>query len=76
MTRLQKLSTILAKELDVLELEDRIHERAQNEVDKSQREFYLREQMRSIQTELGEIDAASNEISALRTRLKAKDIAR
>ncbi len=42
--RLQKLSTILAKELDVLELEDKIHERVQQEVDKSQREYYLREQ--------------------------------
>ncbi len=74
MARLQKLSTILAKELDVLELEDRIHERAQNEVDKSQREYYLREQLRSIQAELGEIDGASNEIGALRTRLKAKEL--
>ncbi len=74
MARLQKLSTVLAKELDVLELEDRIHERAQNEVDKSQREYYLREQLRSIQAELGEIDGASNEIGALRTRLKAKEL--
>jgi ATP-dependent Lon protease len=72
--RLQKLSTILAKELDVLELEDRIHERAQSEVDKSQREYYLREQLRSIQTELGELDAGASEISALRERLKQKTL--
>jgi ATP-dependent Lon protease len=70
--RLQKLSALLAKELDVLELEDRIHERAQNEVDKSQREYYLREQLRSIQAELGEIDATASEHTALRARLKAK----
>jgi ATP-dependent Lon protease len=72
MARLQKLSTLLAKELDVLELEDRIHERAQSEVDKSQREYYLREQLRSIQAELGEIDGGANEVGALRERLKAK----
>jgi ATP-dependent Lon protease len=72
--RLQKLSAMLANELDVLELEDRIHERAQNEVDKSQREFYLREQLRSIQTELGEMDANASENGALRARLAAKEV--
>ena len=46
----------------MLELEDRIHERTQKEVDKGQREYYLREQLRSIQTELGEIDAFGFEI--------------
>ncbi|MFQ5814594.1 MAG: LON peptidase substrate-binding domain-containing protein, partial [Anaerolineae bacterium] len=52
--RLQRLSIILAQELDVLELEDRIHAQVQEEVDKSQREYFLREQMKAIQTELGE----------------------
>ena len=47
---------LLAKEADVLELEDEIHSRAQSEVDRTQREFYLREQMKVIQTELGEGD--------------------
>jgi ATP-dependent Lon protease len=74
MARLQRLSTILAKELDVLELEDKIHERAQSEVDKSQREYYLREQLRSIQEELGELDGNTSEIKSLRTRLKAKQL--
>ncbi len=72
--RLQKLSALLARELDVLELEDRIHERTQNEVDKSQREYYLREQLRSIQEELGEIDSSANEIKTLRERAKAKTL--
>jgi ATP-dependent Lon protease len=72
--RLQKLSALLARELDVLELEDKIHERAQNEVDKSQREYYLREQMRSIQKELGEIDAGASELGSLRDRLKRKTL--
>ena len=51
--RLQKLSLALAKELSVLELEDEIHSQVQQEVDRSQREYFLREQMRVIQGELG-----------------------
>ena len=54
--RLQRLSILLGQELDVLELEDRIHTQVQQEVDKSQREYFLREQMRVIQSELGEGD--------------------
>ena len=74
--RLQKLSVILARELDVLELEDRIQLQVQNEVDKSQREVFLREQLRAIQIELGEgadgEHASSPEVTALRERLRAK----
>ena len=54
--RLQSLSIILARKLEVLELENQIQSQVQQEVDKGQREYYLREQMRVIQTELGEID--------------------
>ncbi len=71
-TRLQRLSILLAKELDVLELEDRIHSQVQREVDKSQREFYLREQMKAIQTELGEGDLQQQEISALKHKIADK----
>ena len=60
----------LAKEADVLELEDEIHNRAQSEVDRTQREFYLREQMKVIQTELGEADPWATEIVELRTRVE------
>ena len=68
--RLQKVLSILAKEVDVLQLEDEIHSRAQNEVDRTQREFYLREQMRVIQTELGESDPWSRELIELRSRVE------
>jgi ATP-dependent Lon protease len=71
-TRLQRLSILLAKELDVLELEDQIHSRVQREVDRGQREFYLREQMKAIQTELGEGDPLTREISELREKIAAK----
>jgi ATP-dependent Lon protease len=69
--RLQKLSIILGQELDVLELESRIQSQVQQEVDKSQREYYLREQMRQIQTELGEEDEAKRDLTELRGRLIA-----
>ena len=69
--RLQYINKLLAQELDVLELEDEIHSRVQNEVDKSQREFYLREQMKQIQTELGEGDIFTRDMSELKKRIEA-----
>ena len=73
-TRLQRLSILLAKELDVLELENHIHSEVQREVDKSQREFYLREQMKAIQTELGEGDLHQQDISALKHKIADKGL--
>jgi len=69
--RLQALNKILAQEVDVLELEDEIHSKVQNEVDKSQREFYLREQMRQIQNELGEGDIFTRDATDLKKRIDA-----
>jgi ATP-dependent Lon protease len=69
LARLEKISVLLAKELDVLELESRIHSQVQQEVDKGQREYFLREQMRVIQTELGEGDPATREIAELRQKV-------
>ncbi|HEX9115253.1 MAG TPA: endopeptidase La, partial [Anaerolineae bacterium] len=68
-TRLQRLSILLGQELDVLELENRIHTQVQQEVDKSQREYFLREQMRVIQTELGEGDDALADVVKLREKI-------
>ncbi len=68
--RLKRVVSILAQEVDVLELEDEIHSRAQSEVDRTQREYYLREQMKVIQTELGEGDAWTREIYELRSRVE------
>ncbi len=67
--RLKQVVTMLAKEVDVLELEDEIHTRAQSEVDRTQREYYLREQMKVIQTELGEGDPWTRELYDLRNRI-------
>src|SRR5258707_371747 len=72
--RLQALNKILAQEVDVLELEDEIHSRVQSEVDKSQREFYLREQMKQIQNELGEGDIFSRDANDLKTKVEAANL--
>jgi len=72
--RLQALNKILAQEIDVLELEDEIHSRVQDEVDKSQREYYLREQMRQIQNELGEGDIFTKDASELKAKLEAASL--
>jgi len=69
--RLKRVISLLVKEADVLELEDEIHTRAQSEVDRTQREFYLREQMKVIQTELGEGDPWAREIYELQTRVES-----
>jgi ATP-dependent Lon protease len=72
--RLKKVNALLAQELDVLRLEDEIQEKVQTEVDRSQREFYLREQMKAIQTELGEGDIWSRELAELRLKLDKKNL--
>ena len=72
--RLQRLSIMLARELDVLELENRIHTQVQQEVDRSQREYFLREQMKAIQNELGEGDAFTQEINELREKIADSDM--
>jgi ATP-dependent Lon protease len=68
--RLMRVSILLGKELEVLEIEDHIHTRIQQEVDKTQREMFLREQMRVIQNELGETDLFNQEVSELRERIE------
>ena len=68
--RLRRVVKLLAKEADVLQLEDEIHTKAQGEVDRTQREFYLREQLKVIQSELGEGDPWSREIGELHSRIE------
>ena len=72
--RLTRINTLLAQEVDVLELEEDIHNRVQSEVDRSQREFYLREQMKAIQTELGEGDMYARDISEIRLKVDAANL--
>ncbi|MBI2953402.1 MAG: endopeptidase La [Chloroflexi bacterium] len=67
--RLQKVNVLLAKEFDVLQLENKIHTEVQQEVDKSQREYFLREQLKAIQRELGESDVQTRDANTLREKV-------
>ncbi|HEX3721969.1 MAG TPA: endopeptidase La [Nitrolancea sp.] len=67
--KLQKLSAFLSKELDLLELGKKIQGEVQEEVGRTQREFYLREQMKAIQRELGETNEQEVEINELRAKI-------
>jgi ATP-dependent Lon protease len=74
--RLKKINRLLAQELDVLLLEDEIQNKVQSEVDRSQREFYLREQMKAIQNELGEGDVWTREIAELRLKVESSGLSK
>jgi len=60
----------LSKELEVLELRSKIHEQVQEQVSQNQREYLLREQMKAIQKELGEVDDSQQEIDELRKKVE------
>jgi len=68
--RLEILIRELSKELEVLELRSKINEQVQEQVSQNQREYLLREQMKAIQKELGEIDDAQAEIEELRKKVE------
>jgi ATP-dependent Lon protease len=70
-SRLAELNRILTKELEVLELGSKIQSQVQSEVGKNQREYFLREQMKAIQKELGEGDDQAKEIDELRAKIEA-----
>src|SRR5438445_10387857 len=69
--RLERLVGALGKEAEVLELGSKIQSDVQSEMTKTQREYYLREQMKAIQKELGEADERTQEIEGLRQRIEA-----
>jgi ATP-dependent Lon protease len=69
--RMDVLNRLLIKELEVLELGSKIQSQVQSEVGKNQREYFLREQMKAIQKELGEGDEQAKEIDELRAKLDA-----
>ena len=69
--RLREVSVILNRELEVFELGTKIQSQVQSELEKGQREFFLRQQLKAIQEELGEGDPEEAEIAELRERLEA-----
>ncbi|MBS3918204.1 MAG: endopeptidase La [Deltaproteobacteria bacterium] len=68
--RLKKVSDLLGKEVQVLTMQAKIQSQAREEMTKSQREYYLREQMRAIKGELGEADERTKEFKELRQKIK------
>lgn len=67
--RMHRVLYLLSREIEVLQLEEQIQNRVREEMERSQREAYLREQMRAIQNELGEGDFWQQELNALRERI-------
>ena len=63
--RLEKIHTIIEKETSVLSVEKKIRGRVKNQMEKTQREYYLNEQLKAIQKELGEIDEGKDELSSI-----------
>ncbi len=69
--KLQNLTNFLTRELDVLEIGQKIQDDARTEIEKVQRDYFLREQMKAIQRELGEADDGIAEVQDLREKIKA-----
>jgi ATP-dependent Lon protease len=69
--RLQTINQHLAKELEVQQLRNKIQNEVQDQVQQSQREYYLREQMKAIQKELGEQDETQRDVEELRQKIEA-----
>ncbi len=69
--RLRQVNDLLNKESSLLEMQEKIHSQAKGEIDKSQREYYLREQLKAIQKELGDIDERSVEMAEYQEKIKA-----
>jgi ATP-dependent Lon protease len=72
--RLRLLSQFLARELDVISLGTKIQSQVQSEVDQAQREYFLRQQLKAIQEELGETDEVQAEVNDLREQLEATNL--
>jgi ATP-dependent Lon protease len=72
--RLRKLTAILSRELEVFELGTKLQSQVQEEMDKSQREYFLRQQLKAIQEELGEGDEQQAEIAELRAQVEEANL--
>jgi ATP-dependent Lon protease len=70
-TRLEKINGHLAKELGVQQLRNKIQSEVQDSVQQSQRDFYLREQMKAIQKELGDLDETQKDVADLKEKIEA-----
>jgi ATP-dependent Lon protease len=69
--KLRKLNALLSRELEVLELGQRLKDEAQSDMEKTQKEYFLRQQLKAIQRELGEEDEQARDVSELREKVEA-----
>ncbi|MBS2026837.1 MAG: endopeptidase La [Deltaproteobacteria bacterium] len=74
--RLEKLYELMQGEIEILQVEKKIRTRVKKQMEKTQKEYYLNEQMQAIQKELGERDEFKNEIQELEERIKAKKMSK
>lgn len=74
--RLQKVNQFLSQELDILSMQAKIRSQAREEMTRSQREYFLREQMKAIKTELGDMDSKEDDIDDLRNKIKASGMSK
>lgn len=72
--RLEKLLDILNNEREVLELERKINQRVKKQMEKTQKEYYLREQMKAIQKELGDKEGRAGEVEELRSQMAEQEL--
>ncbi len=72
--RLEKVLNFMKSEIEIMQVERRIRGRVKKQMEKSQKEYYLNEQMRAIQKELGDKDDFKNEIQEIEEKLEAKDM--
>ena len=73
--RLEKLSAMLQREIEILDMDRSIRQRVRQQIDRRQKEFYLKEQMRVIQEELGGEEPHLSELDEMRERVKALELA-
>ena len=68
--RLERLMALIEGEIDLLQIEKRLRGRVKQQMEKSQREYYLNEQMKAIQKEMGELDETGNEVEELQEKIR------
>ncbi|HEX3030445.1 MAG TPA: endopeptidase La [Clostridia bacterium] len=72
--RLEKLLEIMMKEIEILEIEKNISAKVRKQIDKTQKEYYLREQLKAIQNELGDKDGITGEVEEYKAKMKEADL--
>ncbi len=76
LSRLEKIYSVMEGEIGVMQVEKKIRHRVKNQMEKTQREYYLNEQMKAIQKELGDGDEAKDEVTELEDRIKSTKLSK